>query len=182
MVVLGTWHYTTSSKWNRLFAYFTSENASRPIESGFRLVSRVKNWGYSRERCTFLSHLAKLIHIRRFAFIVDGASSRRQGDLMYSSHASASGNFLTPSPSGLRKRSRQRSAFALSVVPVERLYRLPFTPTRSVHRPLFSRWRLPVPFSRAIFLLSFVWLAKGEILHQIFALICTSLHNDCTIQ
>ena len=42
------WHYTTPSKWNRLFAYFTSENASCPIESGMRPVSRVKNWGYSR--------------------------------------------------------------------------------------------------------------------------------------
>ena len=37
------------SKWNRLFAYFTSENASRPIESGIRPVSGVKYWGYSSE-------------------------------------------------------------------------------------------------------------------------------------
>ena len=41
------WHYTTPSKWNRLFAYFTSENASCPIESGIRPVSGVKYWGYS---------------------------------------------------------------------------------------------------------------------------------------
>ena len=44
-----TWHYTTPSKWNRFFAYFTSENASRPIESGMSPVSWVKNWGYSSE-------------------------------------------------------------------------------------------------------------------------------------
>ena len=42
-------YFTTSNNWNRLFAYFTSENASCPIESGMRPVSRVKNWGYSRE-------------------------------------------------------------------------------------------------------------------------------------
>ena len=47
LVVFGKWHYTTSSKWNRLFAYFTSRNSSRPIKSGMRLVSGVKNWGYS---------------------------------------------------------------------------------------------------------------------------------------
>ncbi|MBQ3289416.1 MAG: hypothetical protein IJH50_08420, partial [Kiritimatiellae bacterium] len=46
-LVFGTWHYTTPNKWNRLFAYFTSENASRPMESGIRLVSDIKNWGYS---------------------------------------------------------------------------------------------------------------------------------------
>ena len=43
-----TWHYATPSKWNRLFAYFTFENAFRPKESGTRLVSWVKSWGYSR--------------------------------------------------------------------------------------------------------------------------------------
>ena len=43
-----TWHYTTPGKWNRFFAYFTSESASRPIESGTCPVPGVKNWGYSR--------------------------------------------------------------------------------------------------------------------------------------
>ena len=41
-------HYTASSKWNRLFAYFTSENPYRPIKPGIRLISGVKNWGYSK--------------------------------------------------------------------------------------------------------------------------------------
>ena len=47
LVVFGKWHYTTSSKWNRLFAYFTSRNSSRPIKSGMRLILGVKKWGYS---------------------------------------------------------------------------------------------------------------------------------------
>ena len=47
-------------------------------------------------------------------------------------------------------RAFARSALSLSLVPVERLKRRPFTPTRTVQRPLFSCCRLPVPFSLAI--------------------------------
>ena len=54
-LVFGTWHYTTPCKWNRLFAYFTFENASRPMESGTCLVSGVKNRGYSSSHIRHLS-------------------------------------------------------------------------------------------------------------------------------
>lgn len=39
----------------------------------------------------------------------------------------------------------------LGEVLVEPLHRLPLMPTLIVHRPLFSSWRLPVPFSLAIY-------------------------------
>ena len=46
----ATWRTSgrDSGKRNRLFVYFTYGNSSRPINSGIRLISLVKNWGYSR--------------------------------------------------------------------------------------------------------------------------------------
>ena len=85
---------------------------------------------------------------------------------MYSGHASASARCRSPPPSGTRNFASAFSALALSVVPVERLSRRPFQPTRRVHVPFFSCWRFPVPLLRAICNLLSYWfnLALPDIL------------------